>query len=88
MHPGEMEPRNAMTMPSKRLLFIASGWTACTAAAFWAGTHFSGSPDAAGPGKSGRSSAFSTIQSNGASAQGKSAAGAAGAAGAPIRAAT
>ena len=71
-----------MTMPSKRLLLIASGWTACTAAAFWAGTLFSDSAEAAGPGNSGRGTGFSTMQTNSAAALGKSAApGSSGAAG-------
>ena len=55
-----------MTMISKKTILIASGWTACTAAAFWAGAHFSGDPASSAQGKSAQGrSGFAAIRDGG-----------------------
>jgi hypothetical protein len=49
-------------MNRKKLSLIALGWTACTAAAFWAGTHFSGDSTAADREKARAAAGFSAIR--------------------------
>jgi len=51
-----------VTMKRKRNLILAAGWTACTAAAFWAGTHFSSPAAPAGAENTSGRSRISAIQ--------------------------
>jgi hypothetical protein len=60
-----------MTMHRKKLILVAAGWTACSAGAFWAGTHFSGEGSAAEREKSSRSAALAAIQNAQGSASGR-----------------
>lgn len=71
-----------MTMPPKKLILVAAGWTACSAAAFWAGTHFSGNDSGAEHGASPRSAALAAIQNAPGTPFSRSAAGGPGVAGA------
>lgn len=48
-------------MNHKKTILLALGWTACTAAAFWAGTHFAGDGNAAGREKARQAAGFSAI---------------------------
>lgn len=53
-----------MTMNRKKNLILAAGWTVCTAAAFWAGTHFSAPGDAPAADKAPGLGGFSAVQAN------------------------
>src|SRR5436190_22277185 len=62
MRRGRFQGTYFPTMNQKKTLLLALGWTACTAAAFWAGTHFAGGDSAADREKARKNAGFAAIR--------------------------